>query len=167
MVTDFQDRLRQIREEKDRESQLKQAQHSAGDIDRIALLELRFDRRERIEKVIHESAESFLAELPSFTRSKSFFEGKYKIEVTGDDLMLDENSQLVKSFSRVMFLLDPNADGQIRIQCRKTAHNRDLESATHVVRDEPDALERFQVFVEDQFVSFANAYFSAGTRPTR
>lgn len=170
MVTDFQERLRQIREAKDRESQAKRARESAAETDRYQRLEMRFDRREKIEKIIEEFSDTFMAEVPTFERSKSFFEGKYKIEVSSDELALDPGSRVVKQFSRVTFLLDPRpevvkATDSIQIRCKKTVRNRDLESTALVVDASEESLDLVRQFVQEQFFGFAAEYFS-GTRPT-
>lgn len=162
MVTEFQERLRQIREEKDRESKQRREQDTVAEHERLARLELRFERRERIEKMIEGYGDKFIAEVPAFSRAKSFFEGKYKIEVHNDDLLLDAAGHLTKYFSRITFLLDtqPN-QGAIHIQCKKTVRNRDLDSTLSVLEMPAGALEAVEAFVEEQYVEFADAYFSS------
>ena len=166
MVTDFQKKLRELREAKDREVQARRAEDDAASSDRIAELEHRFDQRERIARVIEDHAENFTAELDTFALSKSFFEGMYQLAVSGDELLLDDSGAVVKSFSRIAFLLDPRAGDEleagdtIHVRCKKTVRNRDLESSTHVVAEGEDAFDAFQSYVEDEFFGFANAYLS-------
>lgn len=160
MVTDFQDRLRQLRAEKDRETQEKREQDSSPE-DRLSSFEVRFDHREKIEKVILGFGEKFLVEVPSFSLSKSFFEGKYKIELTCDDLLIDEQGHVDKYFSRITFFLDPSTwPVAMELGCKKTVRNRDQESATLSVEATEESLASLQTFVEEQFFQFASTYFS-------
>lgn len=176
MVTDFQKRLREIREAKDREVRARQAEDLATAHDRFAAIEHRFDRREKIVKVVEEHADNFAAEVEAFSRSKSFFEGMYQLEVSGDEILLDEAGTLVKRFSRITFLLDPkpagvsgvpDCDGEsVLVRCKKVVRNRDLESASHLVESPDESLDDFRRFVEEQFLEFADAYFSGSKRYT-
>jgi len=177
MVTDFQKKLRELREAKDREVQARRAEDDAAKTDRIAVLEHRFDQREKIVRVVEDHADNFTAELDAFARSKSFFEGMYQIVVSGDELLLDDSGAVLKSFSRIAFLLDPRpapddeTGDSIHVRCKKTVRNRDLESSTHVVGDSESEHVAFQQFVEDEFFAFAGAYLSdsrqAPTPPLR
>lgn len=167
MVTDFQKRLREIREAKDRESAERRAEEDAKARDRFREIESRFDRRERLEGIIEEYARNFVGEVPSFSVRKSFFEGKYRIEVSGEDFVVDEAGTPRKQFSRIAFFLDPRpqaaAEGSLEVQCKKTVRSRDLESASVTVPPDDEGLEAFERFVEGQFFEFANAYFGAGS----
>jgi hypothetical protein len=103
-----------------------------------------------------------MAELPSFTRSKSFFEGKYKIEFSNDDLRVGGEGSLDKFFSRITFLLDIPSDSEVmHVRCKKIVLNQDLESTTTTVPFEDEALDPFRKFSEEQFFQFADAYFTA------
>jgi hypothetical protein len=161
MVTDFQDKLRKIRESKSRESQERRAMDSMAHLEHYHRVEFRHDRRELIEQVIEEYGAKFMAELPSFSRSKSFFEGKYKIEFSNDDLRVGAEGSLDKFFSRITFLLDiPSDSDVIHVRCKTIVLNQDLDSTATSVPFEGE-LEAFRKFSEEQFFQFADAYFTA------
>lgn len=108
---------------------------------------------------------SFLEEVPGFSRSKSFFEGNYKIELSCDDVLLDEGGRVVKNFSRFTFLLDPkpeieSAPNAILLRCKKTVRNWDLESTQEVVEDAAESVTALEAFVQAQLFEFAGQYFS-------
>jgi len=164
MVTDFEDRLRQIREAKHRESEQQKQHDSAVTLERQAELASRFDRREQVEKAIATYGDKFMALVPTFTRQKSFFEGMYKIEVHSDEMFVADSGKVVKHFSRVTFLIDTQStDGRIVVRTKKTSRNRDLESSSYVVEPGEESLEGFKRFAEDQYIEFAGAYFSGST----
>lgn len=161
MVTDFQERLRQLREAKDRETQEERRQTLTASSERHAELENRFDRLEQVEKIIEQFSDNFMAVVPAFTRTKSFFEGMYKVETHSDDLTLGNDGHVTKHFSRITFLLDTHgASGQIVARCKKTVRNRDLESTSFAIDASADGLESFRRFSDEQFIDFANLYFS-------
>ena len=161
MVTDFEERLRQIREAKHRESEQLKRDDVAHAGERHAELASRFDRREKVEKSLEHCAEKFIGLVPSFSKHKSFFEGMYKIEVHSDDLVVGDGGKVSKQFSRVTFLIDVQSpDGRIGVRCKKTVRNRDLESASFLIERGSEALEAFASFAEEQFIEFAGEYFS-------
>ena len=161
MVTDFQERLRQIREERDRESRAKRDVEAALNLERLNALEQRFDRREQIERTIEGFASKFISEVPTFERTKSFFEGKYQIEVSTDDLLVDEHGSPQKLFSRIAFLIDTLVDaGQLTVVCKKTVRNRDQDPGSARVGISSTNIDEFARFAEQQFFEFADAYFS-------
>jgi len=163
MVTDFEERLRQIREAKARETEQQRLQANELASERHAFLASRFDRREQVEKAIAEFGDKFMDVVPAFQRTKSFFEGMYKIEVSSDEVVVGDGGKVSKLFSRITFLIDTRAtDGRIEVRCKKTVRNRDLESTTNTVDVTPDALEAFRKFADEQFIEFAGMYF-AGT----
>ncbi|MFH0944279.1 MAG: hypothetical protein V2A76_03700 [Planctomycetota bacterium] len=167
MVTDFQDRLRQIREAKTRELEDQAASKPADSLDCPSVLELRIDHRERIEKVILDYAKRFISEVPAFSLSKSFFEGKYKIEVRCEDLLIRDGGQLRKGFSRITFLIDPEASHTaLPVNCKKTVRSRDQEGASTGVEASDESREEFRGFVDDQFCEFASNYFAGQRLPT-
>jgi hypothetical protein len=167
MVTDFEDRLRQIRESKNRESEEQRRQDSALSAERHAELAARFDRRENLERVIGEYADKFVALVSTFTRQKSFFEGMYKIELHSDDLLLGDAGKVTKLFSRIVFLIDTHdTDGHMVVRCKKTVRNRDLESSMHALSRTEESFEAFSKFTEEQFLEFADAYFEGSAAPT-
>src|SRR5690606_20739376 len=172
MVTDFQKQLREIREAKDLEARARRAVDQAAAHDRIAALEHRFDRRDKMVKVVEEHADNFAAEVEAFGRSKSFFEGMYQIELSGDEVVIDETGALSKTFSRITFLLDPGPAGAAKgrdgvlVRCKKTVRSRDVESTAPQVEADDETLERFREYVTQQFLDFAQAYFSDSRRPT-
>lgn len=161
MVTDFEDRLRQIRAERDRETRAKQEEVAAANQQRLTTIEQRFDRREKVEAVIIALAEKFIEEVQAFGRTKSFFEGKYKIEIAHDELIVDENGAPQKLFSRIAFLLDTTAtDGTITVAVKKTVRNRDQEAVHTSVGTTSASMDEFTKFTEEQFFGFADAYFT-------
>ncbi len=172
MVTDFQERLRRIREEKDQESKQQREKNAVAELARVTRIEHRIDRREKIEHVITEYIDKFMAELPAFRRTKSFFEGKYKIELHNDDLVLGASSHVEKYFSRITFLIDPSPGpisvdapvdpDLIQVRCKKTVRNRDLDSAIVNVIGTDEACQSLRIFLEEQFFEFAGAYFQSG-----
>ncbi len=170
MVTDFQDRLRQIREAKDRELRQQREARSTADQDRFTRMVLRFVHREKIERIIADLCDNFMQEVPSFRLSKSFFEAKYKIEIHTDDLLIGEGGRVDKFFSRITFLLDTKpgtqglgdeALGRLQVRCKKTVRNRDLESAMVEVDCSPESVSAFRQFAQEQFLEFAGEYFSS------
>lgn len=161
MVTDFEERLRQIREAKSRESAEQQRQSEEQSLERHLELENRFDRREQIEKAIEQYGDKFMEVVPAFARSKSFFEGMYKIEVSNDEVFVGDQGKVTKLFSRVTFLIDTQSpDGRIVVRCKKTVRNRDLESTMCRIERTPEALDEFRQFAEQQFFDFASSFFS-------
>ncbi|MFG0320696.1 MAG: hypothetical protein ACF8XB_25710 [Planctomycetota bacterium JB042] len=173
MVTDFQKQLREIREAKDREKRAREEASMAATNDRLAALEVRFDRLEKMVRIVEEHADNFAAEVGTFSRSKSFFEGMYQIELSGEEVLIDEAGALSKRFSRISFLLDSapsvvDADGKgaVLVRCKKTVWSRDLESTSHLVDAVDESLEAFRDFVREQFLDFAQAYFSDSRRPS-
>lgn len=167
MVTDFQDRLRQIREQRDRETRAKQEVEAAANQERRSAIEERFDRREKIEAVIDALAAKFIHEVGAFSRSKSFFEGKYKIEVGHEDLLVDEQGHPQKLFSRLAFLIDTTTPESIRVAVKKTVRNRDQESVQTEVGATPEAVAEFEQFSENQFFGFADLYFAGQSATAR
>jgi len=162
MVTDFQDKLRKIRESRTRESQEKREASSVADVEHFSRVESRLLRREEIERTIAEYGEKFIAEVPSFTRSKSFFEGKYKIEFSCEDLRIAAEGAVGKFFSRITFLLDIQTETDlIHVRCKKTVFNKDLESTTTTIAVADPEITDFRNFTEEQFFHFADAYFTA------
>ena len=167
MVTDFQERLRQIREARDRELKDQTDSVPTDSLDHPSLLELRIDHREKIEKVVLDYADRFINEVPAFTRSKSFFEGKYKIEVRCEDLQIDDRGKLGKNFSRITFLIDPEAPHTaLPVTCKKTVRSRDNDGGSTAVESSAESLEEFRTFVDDQFCQFASVYFAGQAIPT-
>ncbi len=169
MVTDFEERLRKIREEKSRESEAHKRHADELAHERQVQLADLFERREQLERAIEQYSDKFMEVVPAFTRTKSFFEGKYKVEVNSDEIVVGDNGRMGKLFSRVTFLLDTQSmDGRIVVRCKKTVRNRDLETTSTAVERSPEALETFQRYAEQQFIEFAGAYFdgepSAKTR---
>jgi len=161
MVTDFQERLRQIREAKDRELQDRKQQQAARGSDRTSALELRMDHRRNVEKIIQEYADRFMSEVPSFSLSKSFFEGKYKLELRCEDVLMDDEGRVEKYFSRITFLIDPRpAQNTLALTCKKTVLNRDQEGTSSTVDVSKESLANFREFLESQFCDFAAVYFS-------
>ena len=96
MVTDFQDRLRQIREEQDQAQRQARAAEAERELARASAVELRLERREQLEHVIDEYAQKFSGEVVGFVRTKSFFEGKYRIELHCDEVLFDAQGHLGK-----------------------------------------------------------------------
>ncbi len=172
MVTDFQERLRRIREEKDQESKQQREANAVAELARVTRIEHRIDRREKVERIITEYIDKFTAELPVFRRNKSFFEGKYKIEVFNDDLVLGASSHVEKYFSRITFLIDPSPapvspdavedHDRIHVRCKKTVRNRDIDSAVVNLSGSDESFESLRQFLEEQFFEFAGAYFQSG-----
>jgi hypothetical protein len=168
MVTDFEERLRQIREAKSRESEANKRSQLERESERHAELATRFDRRERIENTILELADKFMEVVTTFQRTKSFFEGMYEIQISADEVVIGESGTMRKLFSRITFLIDTHAhDGSIGVRCKKTVRNRDLESAQAMVDPSDDALVAFRGFADAQFIEFAGEYFAGSNSPAR
>lgn len=168
MVTDFEDRLRQIRAERDRETRAKQEEVAAANQQRLSTIEQRFDRREKIETAIVALAERFIGEVQAFAQTKSFFEGKYKIEVAHEDLIVDEAGMPQKLFSRIAFLLDTTStDGTIHVAVKKTVRNRDQDGVNTSVDTSSASMEDFTRFTEEQFFGFADTYFTGPSGSSR
>lgn len=164
MVTDFEERLRQIREAKHRESEAKRLAQSALENERHVELTNRIDRLAQVEATVVELSDKFMEVVPSFQRSKSFFEGMYEIQVGSDEVVIGENAKMKKLFSRITFLLDTHAaDGRIGVRCKKTVRNRDLESTVATIEPPPATLEEFRNFADEQFIDFAGTYFQHAT----
>lgn len=173
MVTDFEDRLRQIREAKHRESEAQKRAQSALENERHVELANRIDRLEHVEAMLVELSDKFMEVVPTFQRSKSFFEGMYEIQVGSDEVVigdggLGEGAKMRKLFSRITFLLDTHAaDGRIGVRCKKTVRNRDLESTVANIEPAPTPLDPFRAFADEQFIEFAEAYFAGSPTPAK
>jgi hypothetical protein len=168
MVTDFQERLRQIREQQDQATRQARAAETERDLARASAVELRLERREHLEQVIDEYAQKFGGEVPGFDHSKSFFEGKYQIELHCDEILIDAQGHLGKFFSRLTFLLDIRPDvGAINVQVKKTVTNGDRDPSSFTVEYGTSDLSGFRLFVEEQFVEFAGDFLksSRGRHP--
>lgn len=164
MVTDFEERLRQIREAKHRESEAQRLAQSALENERHVELTNRIDRLAQVEATVVELSDKFMEVVPSFQRSKSFFEGMYEIQVGSDEVVIGENAKMKKLFSRITFLLDTHAaDGRIGVRCKKTVRNRDLESTVATIEPPPASLDEFRTFADEQFIDFAGTYFQNAT----
>ena len=156
MVAVFQDRLRQIREEQDQAQRQARAAEAERELARASAVELRLERREQLEHVIDEYAQKFSGEVVGFVRTKSFFEGKYRIELHCDEVLFDAQGHLGKFFSRLTFLLEIQPDaGAIQVHVKKTVINGDRDSSTYSVDYGTADLSGFSRFVEEQFVEFA------------
>ncbi len=167
MVTDFQERLRQIREEQDQATRQARAAETARDLARASEVESRLQRREELERVIDEYARKFADEVPGFDRSKSFFEGKYQIELHCDELLFEAQGQLKKVFSRLAFLLEIRADvGAIHVQVKKTVVNGDRDPDAYTIEYGTADLSGFRRFVEEQFMRFAADFLKSAHKRT-
>jgi hypothetical protein len=168
MVTDFEERLRQIREAKNRESEAQKRAQNALENERHVELANRMDRLAQVEATLVELSDKFMEVVPAFQRTKSFFEGMYEVQVGNDEVVIGENAKMRKLFSRITFLIDTHAaDGRIGIRCKKTVRNRDLESTVASIDPAPATLEGFRTFVDEQFIEFAGAFFGSATPATK
>ena len=119
-----------------------------------------FDPDRRVEAVIEEFVKNFQTEAPSFVLTRGFFEGKYMLALRLDEQLLDEEGQLARYFSRVIFLLDPHLDEDFfAMQVKKTIRNRDLETRSRTAEMNDTGRDEFASFIEEQFLEFAEQYF--------
>ena len=118
--------------------------------------------RDQIAKEIAVLMQDFISEAQAFAISRGFFEGKYSIALSCDELYLDTRGEAEKAFSRINFLLDPySPDNRFSITSKLTILNRDLPKAIRRGSLEDDPLTRFTEFAEEQMLRFAQEYFAA------
>jgi len=167
MSSDFAKKLNEIRETKRNQPVPKKSTGGKDILKATSLTEKCFAYRERVQGIIEEFIDRFLAELPAFGRSKGFYEGKYCIAVMADELLVDRQGGMDKYFSRISFLLDPCGEEEtFMVQCKRTVRERDLEtsrfSQSFLITDMSDVHK----FIEQQFLEFAEAYFTpSGLHP--
>ena len=170
MASRFRDKLKKIRDASQARSEASHRARTQEDIDRSEKTVRAFEYRESVEAVIEELVRNFQAEAPGFVLTRGFFEGKYMLALRLDEQLLDTNGRVDSYFSRLMFLLDPHSsDNTFGVQCRKTIRNRDMDTLSHGGAMTDDEQAGFAGFIEEQFVSFAEAYFgdTSLTRPSR
>jgi hypothetical protein len=166
MSSAFKDKLRKIRDASVKRSEVQLRQRSEEDLQRSQRTVHAFEFREAIEAVIEEFARNLQGEVPGLVLTRGFFEGKYMLALRLEEELQDEQGRAHKTFSRLMFLLEPHADDdRFLMQAKKTVRNRDLESLSSAGLMNPDGQAEFARFVESQFLDFAESYFGE-TKPS-
>ncbi|MEW6744357.1 MAG: hypothetical protein AB1486_16505 [Planctomycetota bacterium] len=167
MTDSFTQRLRSIRQQRTEESARHSPERSEEVLRRSEVTARCFAFRERVQDIIENFIERFRGEVSGFEVSKGFYESKYSISISADQLMVDARGEPDKFFSRVTFLLAPCATTEtLELVCKQTVRNRDLETDKVVASFAAGEIAPFAAFVERQFLRFAEAYFTAdGTRP--
>ena len=117
--------------------------------------------RGEIVKAVERLMADFISEATAFTVTRGFFEGKYSIALSCDEVCTDDRGESAKFYSRVNFLLDPcTAENRFGITSKITIWNKDLpKAATSGSLTADDDLQRFREFVEAEMLRFAKAYF--------
>jgi hypothetical protein len=161
MSSAFKDKLRKIRDASAKRGEIHLKLRSEEDLIRSQRTVHAFEFRESIEAVIEEFVRNFQAEAPGFVLTRGFFEGKYMLALRLDEELVDAGGKAARYFSRLLFLLDPHAnEDQFLMQCKKTIRNRDLESESRSGPMTTDAQSDFADFIEAQFLTFAEHYFT-------
>lgn len=161
MSNRFKQKLKQIRDDSLRRAEVSHKARTEEDIFRSQKTVAAFEFRERVEAVIEDFVTNFRAEAAGFVLNRGFFEGKYMLAMRLDEELLDEDGKPGSYYSRLVFLLDPHSDdGSFSVQCRKTIRNRDLETTSVSGLMDAEAQATYAKFVEQQFLTFAEAYFA-------
>ena len=166
-MTSFRDRLKEIRTAKEEEARsrtpLTDEELGINDGTEACL-----DARNQITRHIEGLMNDFIAETPHFGINRGFFEGKYSISMTADELGVDNRGDPAKVFSRINFLLAPcTSDATIEIISKITVRNRDLPKAT--TSGDLTSESHMAVllsFVEKDLIRFAEQYFSGRVAST-
>jgi hypothetical protein len=166
MSSAFKDKLRKIRDESVKRSEVQLRLRSEEDLQRSQRTVRAFEFREAVEAVIEEFARNLQGEVAGFVLTRGFFEGKYMLALRLEEELRDEQGRAWKAFSRLMFLLEPHADDdRFAMQAKKTVRNRDLETLSSSGPMNPEGQAEFARFVESQFLDFAESYFGE-TKPS-
>lgn len=161
MSNRFKQKLKEIRDESQRRAVVSHKARTDEDLHRSEKTVQSFDFRERVEAVIDELVLNFQGEAPGFVLHRGFFEGKYMLAMRLEEQLVDESGKPGQYFSRLVFLLDPHSsDDSFTVECRKTIRNRDLETLSRSGAMATEELEVYGEFVEQQFLTFAEAYFA-------
>ena len=122
--------------------------------------------RTRISRRIERLMRDFMKESGGFTISRGFFEGKYSLALSCDELCLNERGEMDKCFSRIHFLLDAHSvEGSIEETTKITILNKDLPKATCKASfDSEDQMTELERFQEGEMLRFAEAYFEGRKR---
>jgi hypothetical protein len=169
MSSAFKDKLKKIRDESARRSEISLKLRSEEDLLRTQRTVRAFEFRESVEAVIEEFFKNFLPEAPGFVLTRGFFEGKYMLALRSDEELVDAEGRHGRYYSRLMFLLNPQVEeDRFSMQAKKTIRNRDVESAQLNAGMAEQDLPELAAFVEQQFLEFAERYFGESTlsRPT-
>jgi len=161
-MTNFRDKLKELR----RDAELQHRHRIPLTDEELGLTdgtEQCLLARDEIANEIERLMLDLSAESRQFAISRGFFEGKYSISLSCDELCPDERGELDKCFSRINFLLAPcTSDNSFSITSKITVLNRDQAKASMagVLTRESDQ-EKFRSFVESEMLRFAESYFSA------
>lgn len=122
-----------------------------------------FLAREEVAHQIEVLMSEFVAETPRFAISRGFFEGKYSLSLSCDELCVDGRGEVDKCYSRMNFLLGTcNAGATLTIASKVTVLNKDLPKAgTSDTLTKEGGREALRAFCEAEMVRFAEEYFSA------
>jgi hypothetical protein len=166
--TPFERRLRQIRvseeERKDR-VRLERVTTQRAHAERILLA------HEHVES-IKRAAAGYVNDLGRVLSlplrlSRRLFDGRYALAVHLNEGAADPFRGSRGRYSRILFLVQPLPEaGRVRLECRITVHDRDLEPTA--IEDElsADGLSRMRSCMERQFLTFAESY-CASREPAR
>jgi len=161
MSSAFKDRLRQIRDQSAQQTEVQMRLRSDEDLLRTRKTVLAFEFRERGAGVIEEYAHSFQSEAPGFVLTRGFFEGKYMLALRLDEASVEG---VHRSFSRLLFLLDPHSDEDtFAVRCKKTIRDRDVDSQLTTVPMTDEGLGTLGAFIEAHFLDFAQRFFEQGS----
>jgi hypothetical protein len=169
MSSAFKDKLKKIRDESARRSEITLKLRSEEDLLRTQRTVRAFEFRESVEAVIEEFFRNFQGEAPDFVLTRGFFEGKYMLALRCDEELVDTEGRQGRYYSRLMFLLNPQVEeDRFSVLAKKTIRNRDVESAQVTSAMSEDDLPELAGFVEQQFLEFAEHYFAEKplSRPT-
>ena len=157
-MTSFRDKLKEIRHE-ERSERIPLTDEELGLNDGS---ELFLKARDDLARFIEHLMRDFTSETPSFHVNHGFFEGKYSIALSCDELCKDHRGEVDKCFSRLNFLLDPKAaDDRFEITGKLTVLNKDLPKAS--LRGnitDPDDNQKMREFAEAETLRFAREYYA-------
>lgn len=120
--------------------------------------------RDRIEVL----ASELIAEAPGFHLARRLFDGRYMVEMAVKITRRDADGRNVRELSRLAFLLAPEGDDRLLIECHATVRDHDLQIMrleSTMCRDgrrngEAGRVdEAVEVFLDEQFMGFARAYY--------
>lgn len=162
--SNFGERLSAIRLQGKEATQARRAHQSAADVLRSQELVASYAFLGQVERAVIALFEDLAPELPSAPKiARSFFDGRYQVELRFDEDLRDRQGNRTRRFSRMAFLISPDAhQGRFTVESRATARSRDLESEAWMVDMGPEGLTSLEAFLETRVLAFAQRLFEAG-----
>jgi hypothetical protein len=125
---------------------------------------------EAVSDRIEGLANELIAEAPGFHLARRFFDGRYMVEMAVMTRLTDADGRSVRELSRLAFLLAPEGEDRLGLECHATVRDHDLpivrlETSMCTGSDSGSIDPDVQAFLDEQFLGFARAYYDENVEP--